>query len=92
MGCALHHDPAGETARVLGVLSGVVIEPLDEPDIVAAAYLRAALQRRGRLIGPLDGLIAGQALAREWTVVTANRREFDRIPGLNVVDWTLAAD
>jgi tRNA(fMet)-specific endonuclease VapC len=92
MGCALHHDPVAESTRVLGILSGIVIEPLDEPDIVAAAYLRAALLRRGQPIGPLDGLIAGQALARDWTVVTANRREFDRIQGLNVIDWTLAAD
>jgi tRNA(fMet)-specific endonuclease VapC len=50
------------------------------------------LRRRGQAIGPLDGLIAGQALARSWTLVTANRREFDRIEGLNVIDWTQPAD
>jgi len=36
-------------------------------------------------------LIAGQALARNWTVVTANTREFNRVEGLNVIDWTVPA-
>ena len=34
----------------------------------------------------------GHALARGWTVVTANHREFSRIGGLKVVDWTAEGD
>ena len=91
-GCLLHHNPTAELARVRVALAEVDIEPLNQRDVVAAASIRAALRRRGRAVGALDGLIAGQALARDWTLVTANRREFDRIEGLNVIDWTVAAD
>ena len=40
----------------------------------------------------LAGCIAGQARARGWTVVTENRREFDRVDGLTVIDWTEPQD
>jgi tRNA(fMet)-specific endonuclease VapC len=39
-------------------------------------------------IGPFDTLIAGQALARGMTLVTANMREFSRVEGLRLEDWT----
>ena len=74
-------------------LASVEVERLNQRDAATAALVRARLRRRGETIGPLhDGLIAGQALARDWTLVTANRREFDRIEGLNVIDWTQPAD
>jgi tRNA(fMet)-specific endonuclease VapC len=89
-GCELHHDPPGELRRVQAVLQDVEVEPLDETDIVVAAKLRSNLTRIGRLIGAYDVLIAGQALARDWTLVTANTREFSRIEGLKVIDWSAA--
>ena len=56
-------------------------------DALAAAQIRAELERKGTRIGEYDTLIAGQALARQITLVTANTREFNRIPGLHVEDW-----
>ena len=50
--------------------------------------IRAGLQRRGRLIGPLDMLIAGHALAAGLILVTNKIREFQRIDRLVVEDWT----
>ena len=91
-GCALHADPIAELKRLQAVLAKIPIEPFDEGDMVAAANVRAALRRRGQMIGGYDLLIAGQALARDWTVVTANIDGFSRIDGLNVIDWTVAAD
>jgi tRNA(fMet)-specific endonuclease VapC len=91
VGCELHHDPAAELTRVRFALSRIEIEPFEEADMTAAAKLSAALIKRGQTIGPYDLLIAGQALARDWTVVTANTREFARIDGLNVIDWTAPA-
>jgi tRNA(fMet)-specific endonuclease VapC len=46
------------------------------------------LESRGTPIGPYDLLIAGQALQRGLTVVTANTSEFSRVSGLGWVDWT----
>ena len=47
---------------------------------------------RDLTIGFYDVLIAGQALARGWTVVTANVREFSKASGLKVIDWTATAN
>jgi tRNA(fMet)-specific endonuclease VapC len=59
----------------------------DEADADAAGAIDARLKLEGRPIGPMDTLIAGQAMAREMTVITNNTREFARVSGLNVVDW-----
>jgi tRNA(fMet)-specific endonuclease VapC len=61
----------------------------DAADAASAGEADAALKKRGKPIGRLDILIAGQALARGLTVVTNNTREFKRVPGLSVVDWTV---
>ena len=59
--------------------------------IAAEEYgkVRAELERNGTPIGPMDMLIAGHARAGELTVVTNNTREFNRVVGLKVEDWTL---
>ena len=62
----------------------------DDADARAAGKLRATLRASGNLIGPYDLLIAGQALARDLTLVTNNTREFSRVEGLKLADWTRA--
>lgn len=57
-------------------------------DAHEAARLRATLRAAGTPIGPYDILIAGQALQRGLTLVTANVREFRRVPGLLCEDWS----
>jgi tRNA(fMet)-specific endonuclease VapC len=56
----------------------------------AAAYgrVRAVLERAGTPIGPLDTLIAAHAVSVSVTLVTNNTRELQRVPGLEVEDWT----
>lgn len=51
------------------------------------AQLRAALERAGTPIGSNDAWIAAHALAEDATLVTANEREFARVPGLKVENW-----
>jgi tRNA(fMet)-specific endonuclease VapC len=60
----------------------------DADDARRAGEIRAFLARRGTPIGPYDVLIAGQALARGLTLVTANTREFARVDGLTLANWT----
>ena len=50
--------------------------------------LRADLKRRGSVIGPYDLMIAAHARSLGLIVVTNNRREFDRVSGLAVEDWS----
>jgi tRNA(fMet)-specific endonuclease VapC len=68
----------------------LLLLPFDDEDAAHAGALRAALAARGMPIGPYDVLIAGQALRHRATLVTANTREFARVPGLKVEDWTRA--
>lgn len=51
------------------------------------ADLRADLERRGALIGPMDMMIAAHALALDAVLVTDNEREFGRVAGLKVENW-----
>jgi tRNA(fMet)-specific endonuclease VapC len=92
---ALHelHYGAWRSARietnlaVLGRLRFQIIS-FEARDAEEAGHIRANLAQQGRPIGPYDALIAGQARARGLTLVTANLREFDRVEGLNIEDWT----
>lgn len=56
-------------------------------DATHAGDIRAYLAAQGTPIGPYDVLIAAQARCRNSVLVSANRREFDRVPGLIVTDW-----
>jgi tRNA(fMet)-specific endonuclease VapC len=58
----------------------------------AQAYgdIRAALEAKGLPIGGNDLLIAASALANNAVLVTNNVREFSRVNGLIIEDWTHA--
>ncbi len=77
------------TDRVNIILSAIEILPLESPVDREYAKLRHYLARKGIPIGPNDMLIAAQALSSELTVVTANTREFSRVPGLRVENWLI---
>jgi tRNA(fMet)-specific endonuclease VapC len=63
---------------------------LDFDYAAAQAYgpIRAALEAQGIPIGPLDTLIAAQAVAHSLVLATNNTKEFSRIPHLVLEDWT----
>ncbi|MGA2816444.1 MAG: type II toxin-antitoxin system VapC family toxin [Xanthobacteraceae bacterium] len=61
--------------------------PFDAEDAREAGEIRATLERSGTPIGPYDILIAAQARRRGALLVTANKREFARVPGLKTEDW-----
>lgn len=63
----------------------------DRDDAQSAGEVRARLSKIGTPIGPFDVLIAGQAKARNLIVITNNLREFQRVEGLQVEDWTATA-
>jgi tRNA(fMet)-specific endonuclease VapC len=62
--------------------------PLDWRALEQAAEIWAELSRKGELIGEVDILLAGTALAHRLAVVTHNTTHFQRIQGLLVLDWT----
>lgn len=75
------------TLQVDAILAAMDILPLEEPADRSYATLRRQLEQRGQPIGPNDLLIAAHALAANCTLVSANGREFSRVPGLKVVNW-----
>ena len=72
-------------ARVDALQFSVV--KFDEEDARQAGQIRAHLASKGTPIGPYDVMIAGQAMARELTLITHNTSEFQRVPGLKAEDW-----
>lgn len=68
-------------------LGPMAILPFDEDAALAAARIRAHLERQGTPIGDLDSLIAAHALSQGLTLVSNNLREFDRVPGLKTENW-----
>ena len=81
-----------QTKRSLELLAEMAFEtiPFDATDARVAGSIRNQLEAAGRPIGPYDLLIAGQALARELILVTANTREFQRVGGLDCENWLAA--
>lgn len=66
--------------------------PFDDGAASHAADIRATLERRGRIIGGYDLLIAGHARSRGLIVVTSNLAEFSRVEGLRCEDWLTTAN
>lgn len=67
--------------------SRLVEVPFDGEDADVAGAVRAQLEKSGTPVGAYDIQIAGQALRRRLTLVTANVREFKRVRGLRVENW-----
>lgn len=75
------------SAQLNAVLAPLEILALEPPVDEAYGHIRADLERRGELIGPNDLMIAAQALALGYTLVTDNESEFRRVAGLVVENW-----
>lgn len=86
-GAAVSPRPERERDQVTSLLGRLDIIDFDEHAARHAADIKADLQRKGRLIGSNDILIAGHARSRGLIVVTGNLREFERVDGLRVEDW-----
>ena len=68
-------------------LAPMQILPFDSQCLWFYADLRASLEKQGLSIGPMDTLIAAQALSIDGTLVTNNIKEFVRVPKLKLENW-----
>lgn len=66
---------------------GMSALPFDELAASSYAKIRTHLENKGQAIGPMDLLIAAQALSRGLVLVTDNLREFRRVPDLVCENW-----
>ena len=86
-GAARHPEGVVIRREIDDFVSRLVVIPWDE--IAADHYgaIRSSLEKAGTLVGAMDMLIAAHARSCGATLVTNNRREFDRIKGLTSLNW-----
>jgi len=78
---------ARRSAFVEGVLERFPLLEIDLATARAHAQVWADLSATGSLIGPHDLWLAASCIAHGLTMVTANVREFERVPGLEIEEW-----
>jgi len=84
-------DPAIRARRqafVEALLEALPILPIDLSTARSHAQLWAELQSQGLMIGVHDSWIAATCIANGLNLITENVREFERIPGLMIEQWT----
>ncbi|MBN1993643.1 MAG: type II toxin-antitoxin system VapC family toxin [Anaerolineae bacterium] len=79
--------PAENLARLDVLLAGLIMLPFDAAAAQQFGRLKAWLERQGTPLSDLDLQIASIALTHQSSLVTHNRRHFDRIPVLQLEDW-----
>lgn len=87
-GIAASQRPVDNFNRLERFLVDFEVLPFDRTVAHCYGPLRKALQAQGTPIGPLDFLIAAHAIALKATLVTNNTREFQRVSGLKLTDWS----
>jgi tRNA(fMet)-specific endonuclease VapC len=89
-GAAKSARPERNAQRIVDFLAGPIeVLPFAAADAEEAGDIRAELERAGTPIGPYDILVAAQARRRDALLVTANEREFARVPRLKLEDWAM---
>jgi len=80
-------DSSRLTKQVEAILSHIDILALKPPADTHYSKLRVFLEKTGTPIGPNDMLIASHAMALDLTLISANIKEFSRIPNLKLNNW-----
>ncbi|HBD95789.1 MAG: twitching motility protein PilT [Spirochaetes bacterium GWF1_31_7] len=73
---------------LLKFLSIFNIINFDDMDAEPYGKLKTRLKKTGKIIGPIDMLLAAQAISKHLILVTNNVDEFTRIEGLTIEDWS----
>jgi len=80
-------DPQKNSLALTQFLSSLCVRAFDHRAASRYGTVRASLETAGKRIGPLDMLIAAQALADNLVLITNNYKEFGRVKGLSAESW-----
>jgi tRNA(fMet)-specific endonuclease VapC len=72
---------------LLEFLAPVTILDFDQRAATYYGRIRKLLETKGQPIGPMDLLLACQALSQNLILVTNNTKEFKRVEGLRIENW-----
>ena len=72
---------------VLSLCRRYAVLDFDREASLRAGVVRSVLHTQGTPVGPYDLQMAGIALSKNLTIVTRNKREFERVPGLRIENW-----
>ena len=78
-----------EEGKVRMLLGQLIVLPFVQETAARAAAIRVKLEAAGQSIGPMDILIAATGLEHDLLVVTNKLREFQRVPALRCVNWSV---
>lgn len=87
LGVQKSSNPEHAETKLQLFLAPLSILPFEMKDTLVYAKVRAALEKKGTPIGPLDTFIASHSLANNLTLVTNNLKEFSQVENLKVEDW-----
>ena len=86
-GIAKSKFPEKNRISLIEFLSIFQILTFDDSDAVAFGAIKSRLENQGNIIGPMDLLIAAQAISKNLILVTNNTKEFKRIEEINIGNW-----
>ncbi len=86
-GVAKSQYPEKNKIALIEFLSIFNLLPFDDTDAAEFGIIKTDLERKGKIIGPMDLLIAGQAKAKKLILVTNNIKEFERVEGIKIENW-----
>ena len=82
-------NPKAKYYGLLCFLSSISIVDFSQKAAEEYGRIRKDLENKRQIIGPMDLLIAAHAKSLNATIVTNNVKEFERVDGLYVEDWSL---
>lgn len=86
-GIAKSQFPEKNKIALIEFLSIFNILLFNDNDAVTFGEIKNELEKEGKLIGPMDLLLAAQAKSKKLIMVTNNIKEFERVKGLKVENW-----
>ena len=87
VGIAKSTSPKKRQKQLEELCSLIDLLPFGLKEARTTANIRAKLEKKGVVVGPLDLLIAGTAIANNGILVTNNTKEFSRIAKLQLENW-----
>lgn len=80
--------PEKNQMALLKLVSPIKILDFDDNAAVCYGEIRADLEKNGKIIGAMDLMIAAHAKSEEMILVTNNTKEFKRVSGIKIENWT----